>query len=816
MPCRRRSIVLFLVFSMICALPAFGAPRKAKVVRVPKDAKDLQTAIRLVKDGDVIELAQGTYKAPVNGFSIQNLGKAFTIRAAANAAVALDGQGKPILRFKNGSRARGKRVTFERLTFQNGASTTEGDGGAVTLTAAEARFVDCKFLNNTATGRTTGGGAVRVLAGSDATFVRSELRGNSSANRGGAIEILSSTVAVEGGSFIENRTNPVGHKRTASGGAIYVLDGTLRVSDARFERNQAGWVGGAIYAFGKFTDPVDVPKSDLTIVRSTFLENAAVSNACCPAAGVTQGGAIHVENQTTLRLQYSELLRNSAKLGGAIDNYRAVVEVTGSLFQWNQAIEGTALGSGGAIFAASNETAADGAINRRPALVTLADTLVQGGTGLPAASSGGCITAGGDVSRAYGENGATQMGTVEENRARIEVRRSVLADCDVQRDPAGSGGFGGALQANLANLLLEDSIVVESDARGEGAVGGGVSIQGESLAAISRTAFARNTADRSGGALFVGGSTLQVSQSQFFGNDVRPGVRESLGDSRGAALFTTPLLSAQRQRNVDGFVTDSIFSENAGLAIWEIDPASGPINDMRYDRNQFFETAFSDRVFVNSLVASAGASATTLSRLVVDRGSRGFTDKSIADNVRLFAPPVAGTLRAAPSVVGTGAPASAGTYLHFAWSGRSATLNGQGLGAHSGIAPAGPGTHALVIDGQTVATVTLGSVTCANGAVCLAGGRFEVRVQGAHLLAREADTAFFSLPGGARLAVQVLDRRDKNGHFWVLQSVSNVSAVSALSGHTLEVTDTATGAIRTWGLPSDENETQVDRRAFGD
>ena len=26
----------------------------------------------------------------------------------------------------------------------------------------------------------------------------------------------------------------------------------------------------------------------------------------------------------------------------------------------------------------------------------------------------------------------------------------------------------------------------------------------------------------------------------------------------------------------------------------------------------------------------------------------------------------------------------------------------------------------------------------------------------------------------------------------------------------------ATGATRTWALPSDENETQVDRRAFGD
>jgi hypothetical protein len=812
MPCRRRAFAFAVAVSaLFCALPALAASGTTKVVRVPKDARDIPSAIRLVKDGDAIELAAGTYRGSI---SIKNLGKAFTIRAAANATVILDGQGKPILRFQNGSRARGKRVTFERLTFQNGASITEGDGGAVTLTAAEARFVDCKFLNNTATGRTTGGGAVRVINGSDATFVRTEMRGNSSGNRGGAIEILFSTVAIEGGSFIENRTNPLNHKNTASGGAIYVLDGTLRVSDARFERNQAGWVGGAIYAYGKWTDPVDVPKSDLTIVRSTFLENAAVPNACCVAAGVTQGGAIHVENQTTLRLQNSEMLRNSARFGGAIDNYRGVVEITGSIFQWNQAVQAGVLGSGGAIFAVSNETGVDGTVNRRPALLTIADTLVQGGTGQPAASTGGCVTVGGDASRAYGENGAVPMGTVEENRARAEIRRSVLADCDVQRDAAGSGGFGGALQVSLASLLLEDSAVVESDARGDGAGGGGVSIQSESAAVITGSAFARNTADRWGAAIFLGGSTIQVAGSQFIGNDVRPGVRESMGDSRGAALYAIPQLLAQRPRNVGGSVTDSIFSENASVALWDVDPTSGPINEMRYDRNQFYETAFSDKVYVNSLAASSGASVTTLNRLLVDRGSRGVTDKSAADNTRLYTPPVAGALLAAPGWVGTGAPASAGSYLHYAWSGWSATLNGQPLPAHSGIAPAGPGTHTLVVDGKTVDTVTLAAATCANGAVCLTGGRFEVRVDRGRLLTRDADTAFFALPGGTRLAVQVLDRRDKNGHFWVLQSVSNVSAVSALSGHTLEITDTATGDVRTWSLPADENQTKLDRRAF--
>jgi hypothetical protein len=799
MPDRRRFLHTFLILAFACSLPALGAPRK--LVRVPQDAQDLATAIRLVKDGDVIELAGGTYLPPSKGFTLQNLGKAFTIRPAAGATAILDGKGKgTILRIKNGSRSRGKRVTFERLTFQNGFSKTEGDAGAVTLTAAEARFVDCKFLNNTATGRTTGGGAVRVLTGSEATFVRTELRGNSSGNRGGALEILFSTVAVEGGSFVENRTNPPGHKKTSSGGAIYLLDGTLRVSDARFERNQAGWVGGAIYAFGQWSNPVSVPSSDLTVVRSTFLENQATPNP--QAAGLTQGGAIHVEDQTTLRLQHSQVIGNQAKLGGGIDNYRGIVEVTGSLFQGNLAVDAAGLGSGGALFASSNEGRVDGAVNRRVGVVTIADSLIQGGTGRPTAGSGGCLTIGGDVSRAYGENGASQMGTLEENRGRIEIRRSVLADCDAQRIvTAGTGGFGGGLQASLANLLLEDSLVLDSDARGDGAGGGGLSIQGESVATITRTTFARNFAERWGGALFVGGSTIQVSQCRFFGNDVVPG-RESLQDSRGAAVYTIPLLSALRPRNVSGTVADSLFSENAGLAVWDVAPTSGPVNEMRYERNQFYETAFSDKVYGGTF-APAGASASGLNNV-----------RSNTGNVRLFSIPVAGTLLAAPSVAGTGAPGAAGSFLHYAWSGRSAALGGQALTARGGLLAAGPGTHALVVDGTQVGSVTIGTATCARGAACLGGGRFAVRIAGARLLAREADTAFFALPGGATVAVQVLDQRDKNGHFWVTRSVSGLSDLSALSGHTLEVIDTATGTARTWALPGNGGDTEADPLAF--
>ena len=64
-------------------------------------------------------MAAGSTRRPANGFPISNARKGFTIRAGAGAAVAIDGGGSPnLLRFVNSDRARGKRVTFERLIFQ--------------------------------------------------------------------------------------------------------------------------------------------------------------------------------------------------------------------------------------------------------------------------------------------------------------------------------------------------------------------------------------------------------------------------------------------------------------------------------------------------------------------------------------------------------------------------------------------------------------------------------------------------------------------------------------------------------------------------
>ena len=101
------------------------------------------------------------------------------------------------------------------------------------------------------------------------------------------------------------------------------------------------------------------------------------------------------------------------------------------------------------------------------------------------------------------------------------------------------------------------------------------------------------------------------------------------------------------------------------------------------------------------------------------------------------------------------------------------------------------------------------SSVCAAGSevLCLAGGRFQARVSWKNPYTGETGTGkalpltgdtgafWFFDAGNLELMVKVLDGRAVNGHFWVFYgSLSNVE-------YTLTVTDTATGAVKTYHNP---------------
>lgn len=568
-----------LLQAMLTTVPvikAYQAP--PALIRVPQDM-DLQTAINRIADGGVIEIAAGTYPSPNGGFIISDLGKSFTIRAAQGATVTLDGgNSREIFTFVNSSIdiERGGTVTFENLTFANGKASIDGRAGGFTLQRAQARFVRCTFRNNKGDQPSTGGGGVLVAIGSKATFEDCTWDGNTAKNFGGGLAVNDRSEArIYNSRFINNRTNITGHTQTAAGGAIHVGNSYLLVQRSWFEANQAGYVGGAVYAIGNWGTQTIV-----TIGSSTFLNNKAVPAYSLPWP--TEGGAFHAEDQSQAVIFDSQFANNEAMTGGAVSLYRAVVDISASIFQNNKATGiGAANGFGGAISAISNDTPADGNTNYRPAQLIIRDSVITGtlsGNG----QSGGGIYVAGDGNRAYGLNGVPQQGTLADNRARATLERVIIFNTYVRGTNAPGTGIGSGIMIDLADLSVKESMLISNEASGPNSSGGGIAIINNSIARLERVTLGYNRVGQYGGGIFVQGSTIQANDGALFGNQV---ISNTI---YGSGVFAAP----DEGRNIDaaGVISGCIVSNNVGLPIFDDDRdiQNGPINDVHYNANQIY------------------------------------------------------------------------------------------------------------------------------------------------------------------------------------------------------------------------------------
>ncbi|RMH17084.1 MAG: hypothetical protein D6696_16660 [Acidobacteria bacterium] len=822
----------------LLAVLSAAAAGAQPIVRVPGDAPDLTSAIGQVPNGGIIELAAGTYAAPQNGFRIRFVGKDFTIRAAAGAEVVLSGEGShTIMLIEDGPL---RQIVLEDLIFDDGAGTQDGEAGAVTVIGARAIFRRATLRNNRAPAppaASTGGGAVRLSGGADGRFDDCIWHDNSAQTRGGALAVVGASAILRRNQLFDNRADiadgVAGAPVNVVGGAIYVLDAKIRVERTRFSGNRAAWVGGALYAFGTWSVPEEVPATDVTVVGSTFVNNQAMNVAAsAQPPGVSGGGALHVEDHVTLRVYSSRFEDNHSQWAGAINAYRTVVEVHDSVFRGNSADVDGFFGlpaAGGAI----NQTSADfndpstafGAINRRPASMRITGSFFQGRHGgtTTTAHQGGCIFSDGDRNRLLGNDALNvpQDGGLSDNRAQLEIHDSVFFDCDVEV-PSFNVGMGGAIFANLTELELEDSLVIESDALLDGALGGGVAILGRSRAVIDGTTFARNSAEGSGGALHVTGSQLEVDDCTFLENEVSPGVAEGVLQSTGAAIFSIPQGSddgSPFSRDVTGVVEDSFFLDNVGLPIREGDNDDGPINDLRYDGNSFRNTTFGNDVFVNRL-DFASRTVPALNNLVINRADGSSTKKSQVANVLLFSTPDTGmALAAPPSIFTVNAsgddPPPTTAFVGYAWSGSNATLGGVPLPDRAGVVEVTTaGSHKLVVDGVERDDAPVGQsdglVACHpdEQTLCLNDGRFRVEFDfrfrnGTTGAARavpfgtvDSGLFFFFNPNNWEMLVKVLDNcNGPTNRFWVL------AAATTNVEYTLRVTDAATGEMKSYFNP---------------
>ena len=620
---------------------------------------DLQTAFAAVPNGGALELRTDVvHNAPQDGFKINNIGKSFSIRGANGGVATLSGQHtQTILRYNNSDLSRGGPITFERLLFVDGYSALDGFAGGVSMHHAQATFNNCTFRGNTVGAAKEVGGGLLIVENAHATINDSLFEDNSTPTYGGAIHINGeSSATIVRSRFLRNRTNPANHFPYSGGGAIFLNNPTrfsgpssLTVVDSVFENNVAGYVGGAIYIIANFTSAQRAARAQLNVQNSIFTNNRSERDPTVVISNPTEAGAIMVEDDVQANINYSQFIDNSANLGGVLSAYRSNIHIQQSYFKGNKATGvGAGLGAGGAIFAHSNDTSFDGSVNAPSAVLSLQDSLIWGGGKV--AQAGGGVMVAGDAVRAYGITGLPILGTPQSNRAHVFITNTVMYDLDVQEQAgAGGTGIGGAFVADLADVTLQNVLIARADAFGaNNSSGGAIAIINNSKAQITNSNLFYNTVDHFGGGIFVLGSQIDIADSKLVGNDVSPGISETVSASYGSVLLAAT--EQTRKLSVIGVLQNNLIQNNIGLPFLEFDSdtASGEINDLRYNANTIFSKSFGDTIFSTSLGKFCCKSVTQLNTLVIDRTNAADTPKSQVPNTAPTAPQPAIAIQAFP------------------------------------------------------------------------------------------------------------------------------------------------------------------------
>lgn len=241
---------------------ALAAPGLAETYSVPGDFPTIQSAIAsaTVVDGDVIEVAPGTYIETIN-FN----GKDITVRSTAGPeATIIDAFGiGRVVEFSNGETA---AATLDGFTITGGVLDDNGVG--MLIAASSPTILNCIIDGNIDPDETAGTGA--------------------------GLHISNSSSRIESCIFRNNQTY--------SGGAMYMHTNTATIVDCVFENNVAsGWEGGAIRSY-----------NDSSVIEGcTFTGNTAATR---------WGGAIGGRD-TWLDIRRCRFEDNDSMRGGAISNW---------------------------------------------------------------------------------------------------------------------------------------------------------------------------------------------------------------------------------------------------------------------------------------------------------------------------------------------------------------------------------------------------------------------------------------------------------------------------------------------------------------
>ena len=580
-----------MISTTLSALLATSAVLQADTLLLPPGS-DIQAAIDVLGDGDTIQLQSGVYQ-PTETLTMN--GKAITLIGELDSdgvlSSTIDGQDKiRIIECDSGETA---DTRFENLILRNG--WVDGQGAAVICkgfifeSAAVPTFVNCAFLDNTATGS---GGAVYTNQ-TRPSFIGCFFYRNTTSLSGGAVANRLSETVYEDCMFIENES--IG--KSSVGGAMYNYQSPVSVTDTVFETNTSTLGGGAVFnerSFSSgtfesctFTDNetggsgghVYNLEARPRFLNSTFEEGRADwtgGGIHCTAGAIeftdclmrgniaafSEGGGLYIEEMNAATLVDCTLIGNRSRSGGGISSRTgSTLDLTGCTLQANRATvldggalfnhgseataidcsftENDAVGNGGAIFCDAEAT-----ILVRESDFTMNDA-ENGGAALHNSFSSNTYR-----SCTFDLNSAEFLGGAILNSA---FSPALVVNCEFNSNVAGTGGAYSDLQSdsNITGCLFTDN-------RSEAGNGGAVYCSSSNTSWSSCVFEGNSTPSFGGGLYFFGlGSTPSITDST---------IRENTGDVGGGLYNANTTLSiagtticsntTDQVQPVDGYVDD--------------------------------------------------------------------------------------------------------------------------------------------------------------------------------------------------------------------------------------------------------------------
>ena len=278
-------------------LAAAGAMPSA-TIRVPGDEPTIQAGIDAAENGDVVLVADGTYRGAGNR-EIDFRGKAIEVRSENGpdrCVIDCEGQGRAFFF----SRGEGPDSVLDGFTIIGG--DVPDDGGGIICFQSSPTIKNCRIVDNV----TTGGGGGLFLFDSDATIVDCRISDNSADRFGGAIHTRSGGLAL-------GRCTVIDNKAARHGGGLYTYSTDVTLVDTVVIGNETPHDGGGMHCGGK-----------ATLINCIYGGNKA-----------SQGGGIHTGS--SLELTNCTFYANEAsyRAGGLWASDRDPPVITNCIFWQN-------------------------------------------------------------------------------------------------------------------------------------------------------------------------------------------------------------------------------------------------------------------------------------------------------------------------------------------------------------------------------------------------------------------------------------------------------------------------------------------------